>query len=68
MSTFKPGQYVRLRSGGKRMLVKPAQSSTQLPDTALVLCEHEEKKRTILGLYIAANLRLADAPRNTHPH
>ncbi|ROM52170.1 hypothetical protein BK648_09960 [Pseudomonas poae] len=62
MSTFEPGQYVRLRSGGKRMLVKPAQDSAHLPNTALVPCEYEEKKRTVLGFYIAANLRLADAP------
>ncbi|NVZ21560.1 hypothetical protein [Pseudomonas costantinii] len=62
MSTFEPGQYVRLRSGGKRMLVKSALDTAQLPNTALVPCEHEEKKRTILGFYIAANLKLADAP------
>ncbi|WP_248750461.1 hypothetical protein [Pseudomonas sp. MWU15-20650] len=64
MSTFEPGQYVRLRSGGKKMLVKPALDSAQLPNTALVFCEYVEKKRTILGLYIAANLRLVDAPPN----
>ncbi|MBM9488989.1 hypothetical protein JBE38_23925 [Pseudomonas sp. ICBG1301] len=62
MSTFEPGQYVRLRSGGKRMLVKPAHDSTHLPNTTLVPCEYQEKKRTVVGFYIAANLKLADAP------
>lgn len=63
MSTFEPGQYVRLRSGGKRMLVKPPPEATPLPHSTLVLCEHEEKKRTVQGFYIATNLRLANDPQ-----
>ncbi|CRM72050.1 hypothetical protein AOA59_21320 [Pseudomonas sp. 2822-15] len=64
MSTFEPGQYVRLRSGGKRMLVKPALDTSQLPNTELVLCEYEEKKRRVQGFYIAANLTLVNAAPN----
>ncbi|AZC26600.1 MULTISPECIES: hypothetical protein [Pseudomonas] len=63
MSTFEPGQYVRLRSGGKRMLVKPPPEATPLPHSTLVLCEHEEKKRTVQGFYIATNLKLASDPQ-----
>lgn len=63
MSTFEPGQYVRLRSGGKRMLVKPSLEVAQLPHSTLVLCEYEEKKRTVQGFYIASNLKLANAPQ-----
>lgn len=62
MSTFEPGQYVRLRSGGKRMRVMPALETAQLYGTSLVPCEYQEKKRTVLGFYNAANLKLADAP------
>lgn len=47
------------------MLVKPALDTSQWPNTELVLCEYEEKKRMILGLYIAANLTLVNAPPDT---
>lgn len=63
MSTFEPGQYVRLRSGGKRMLVKSTLGAAPLPHSKLVLCEHEEKKRTVQGFYIATNLKLASTPQ-----
>ncbi|KTC25880.1 hypothetical protein AO391_06650 [Pseudomonas marginalis ICMP 9505] len=62
MSTFEPGQYVRLRSGGKRMLVIHVLETAQLTNTSLVPCEYQVKNRKTLGFYIAANLRLADAP------
>ncbi|ARB31469.1 hypothetical protein HX787_00025 [Pseudomonas tolaasii] len=63
MSTFEPGQYVRLRSGGKRMLVKPSLEAAPLPHSTLVLCEYVEKKRTVQGFYIATNLKLASDPQ-----
>ena len=43
--------------------VKPPPEATPLPHSTLVLCEHEEKKRTVQGFYIATNLKLASDPQ-----
>nr|WP_246208415.1 hypothetical protein [Pseudomonas karstica] len=59
MGTFEPGAFVRLRSGGKTMVVKTPSSTSQLPDTLLVLCEYWSKNRLVQGFYTARDLILA---------
>ncbi|MBD0687145.1 MULTISPECIES: hypothetical protein [unclassified Pseudomonas] len=56
MDTFEPGTLVRLRSGGKTMVVKPASSIAQLPDTLLLLCEYRAKNRLVQGFYAVRDL------------
>ncbi|UVL81819.1 hypothetical protein LOY35_16440 [Pseudomonas sp. B21-028] len=56
MGTFEPGTLVRLRSGGKTMVVKPASSIGQLPDTLLLLCEYRAKNRLVQGFYAIRDL------------
>lgn len=56
MGTFEPGTLVRLRSGGKTMVVKHASSISQLPDTLLLLCEYRAKKRLVQGFYAVRDL------------
>jgi len=63
MGTFEPGTLVRLRSGGKTMVVKPASSITQLPDTLLLLCEYRAKNRLVQGFYAVRDL----IPASTAP-
>ncbi len=59
MDTFEPGAHVRLRSGGKIMVVKHEPTVTPLPDTLLVLCEYRAKNRLVQGFYSARDLILA---------
>lgn len=59
MGTFEPGAFVRLRSGGKTMVVKHPSSASQLPDTLLILCEYRAKNRLVQGFYTARDLILA---------
>ncbi|MCE6977052.1 hypothetical protein EI534_06410 [Pseudomonas frederiksbergensis] len=63
MGTFEPGAFVRLRSGGKTMVVKHPSSTSQLPDTLLVLCEYRAKNRLVQGFYAARDL--IPAPRDS---
>ncbi|KPA88177.1 MULTISPECIES: hypothetical protein [Pseudomonas] len=56
MSKFEPGQHVRLRSGGIRMVVKQPAQAGQLPDSTLVHCEYQAKHRTVQGFFAEANL------------
>lgn len=51
MGTFEPGAHVRLRSGGKIMVVKHEAAITPLPDTLLVMCEYRSKNRLVQGFY-----------------
>ncbi|RON51961.1 hypothetical protein [Pseudomonas frederiksbergensis] len=61
MNTFEPGEYVRLRAGGRKMIVKHPSFTSDLPGTPLVPCEYREKKRTVLGFYSARDLIVAPA-------
>ncbi|CAD5201950.1 hypothetical protein [Pseudomonas sp. FEN] len=65
MTTFEPGARVRLRSGGKIMVVRPGSTISQLPDTLLVLCEYRAKNRLVQGFYAARDL--IPAPREPMP-
>ncbi|WP_248803860.1 hypothetical protein [Pseudomonas sp. MWU13-2100] len=65
MGTFEPGSHVRLRSGGKIMVVKHGSTTTHLPDTLLVLCEYRAKNRLVQGFYSARDL--IPAPREPVP-
>ncbi|MBD9462955.1 hypothetical protein ACEI36_09325 [Pseudomonas kielensis] len=56
MGTFEPGTLVRLRSGGKTMVVKHASSISQMPDTLLLLCEYRAKNRLVQGFYAIRDL------------
>ncbi|WP_260963120.1 hypothetical protein [Pseudomonas citri] len=56
MDTFEPGELVRLRSGGKTMVVKHSSSICQLPDTLLLLCEYRAKNRLVQGFYAVRDL------------
>ncbi|SEI21631.1 hypothetical protein NLK61_25630 [Pseudomonas fuscovaginae UPB0736] len=56
MNKFEPGQHVRLRSGGIRMVVTHPSHTSQLQDTTLVPCEYQAKHRTVQGFFAAANL------------
>jgi hypothetical protein len=56
MGTFEPGTLVRLRSGGKTMVVKHPSSISQLPDTLLLLCEYRAKNRLVQGFYAIRDL------------
>lgn len=60
MTDFEPGQYVRLRSGGRVMRVIAA----PFFDSPLVACEHRDKHWRETGLYAASALVQAAAP---HP-
>lgn len=59
MGTFEPGAFVRLRLGGKTMVVKHPSTTSQLPDTLLILCEYRAKNRLVQGFYAARDLILA---------
>ncbi|PBP54762.1 hypothetical protein ALQ76_01594 [Pseudomonas syringae pv. atrofaciens] len=59
MGTFEPGAHVRLRSGGKIMVVKHEAAITPLPDTLLVMCEYRSKNRLVQGFYSERDLILA---------
>ncbi|KQW41887.1 MULTISPECIES: hypothetical protein [Pseudomonas] len=56
MGTFEPGTLVRLRSGGKTMVVKHSSSISQMPDTLLLLCEYRAKNRLVQGFYATRDL------------
>lgn len=65
MGTFEPGTLVRLRSGGKTMVVKHASSISQMPDTLLLLCEYRAKNRLVQGFYATRDLILAAGSPDT---
>ncbi len=65
MGTFEPGARVRLRSGGKIMVVTHGETTAPLTDTLLVLCEYRAKNRLVQGFYSARDLILA--PREALP-
>ncbi|WP_338524401.1 hypothetical protein NUH87_01525 [Pseudomonas batumici] len=65
MVTFEPGTRVRLRSGGKIMVVQHGSTASHLPDTLLVLCEYRAKNRLVQGFYSARDL--VPAPREPMP-
>ncbi|MEE4149453.1 hypothetical protein [Pseudomonas viridiflava] len=56
MGTFETGAHVRLRSGGKIMVVKHQSTVTAPPDTLLVMCEYRAKNRLVQGFYTARDL------------
>ncbi|WPN58505.1 hypothetical protein QMK51_02385 [Pseudomonas sp. P9_31] len=56
MTVFEPGACVRLRSGGRRMVVKSPSSDVHLLTTSLVLCEYRAKHRIVQGFYAACDL------------
>ncbi|GFM80247.1 hypothetical protein PSCICN_09390 [Pseudomonas cichorii] len=56
MNSFEPGEYVRLRSGGRKMQVINAGTTESLPDSSLVACEYRAKSRRVLGFYAAHSL------------
>ncbi|PBQ18422.1 hypothetical protein CCL09_09760 [Pseudomonas congelans] len=56
MGTFESGAHVRLRSGGKIMVVKHEPAIIPLPDTLLVMCEYRSKNRLVQGFYSPRDL------------
>lgn len=56
MNSFEPGEYVRLRSGGRKMQVISAGAADSLPASPLVACEYQAKSRRILGFYASNSL------------
>ncbi|AHF67682.1 MULTISPECIES: hypothetical protein [Pseudomonas] len=56
MNSFEPGEYVRLRSGGRKMQVINAGAADSLPASSLVACEYRAKSRRVLGFYAAHSL------------
>lgn len=56
MNTFQPGEYVRLRSGGRKMKVKHPAFASHLPGTPLVPCEYRAKNHRVLGFFAAHDL------------
>ncbi|MBC3387170.1 hypothetical protein HU715_007070 [Pseudomonas sp. SWRI12] len=65
MGTFEPGTLVRLRSGGKTMVVKHSSSISQMPDTLLLLCEYRAKNRLVQGFYATRDLIPASSNPDT---
>ncbi|AHG41269.1 hypothetical protein N018_14125 [Pseudomonas syringae CC1557] len=67
MDIFEPGAHVRLRSGGKIMVVKHEPTVTPLPDTLLVMCEYRAKNRLVQGYYSARDLVPARSEPTSNP-
>jgi len=62
MNSFEAGEYVRLRSGGRKMQVIEANALEALPASSLVACEYRAKSRRVLGFYAAHALIRALPP------
>ncbi|WP_122209521.1 hypothetical protein [Pseudomonas viridiflava] len=67
MNNFEPGEYVRLRSGGRKMQVMQTDTSEAMPASPLVACEYRAKSRRILGFYAAHSLVHAHHPKPDEP-
>lgn len=54
MNRFEPGEYVRLRCGGRTMQVmKDGPSESLARTSSLIACEYRAKNRRVLGFYAA---------------
>lgn len=67
MNSFEPGEYVRLRSGGRKMqVIKESATETRVP-TSLIACEYLAKHRRVLGFYAAHSLISIQRPDDQTP-